>query len=904
MLTAGEIEERRELIAGAAELQALQERLVERAGPVLQRPPVLPAMKAMLSVDGGVCPDDGSPLRFDPWQPADHACPRCGRAWRGERHDRWWARFQHLWLSERIAHLGTVAAFADHAGAAERARSLLDAYADLYPTLPNQDNVLGPSRLFFSTYLESLWIANYLAGATLLRETGQLSGEDATRVDTVADLAAGVIGDFNEGYSNRQTWHAAALTAIGAWFGDEELTRTAIEERTGLVGHLAEGFGEDGMWYEGENYHLFALRGMLTGLCWARYAGAEVLDEPELAATLLAALHAPIRTALPDYTFPARKDTRFGVSLAQPMYLEQWEIGRAWLEEEGDALGYWLADLYASPAPPARPFDSYLHESGETPPARRGRQDLSWWSLLEMEPTLDAPPGEREPEASVLTSQGLAVLRRPDRYLSLECGATGGGHGHADRLNLTVWAGGVLWLPDPGAGSYVARDLFWYRSTLAHNAPCAGGRSQPAEPAQPQMFDRHGDWQWIRGTFPGFTRTVVDGPAYVIDLVEFSDQDEQLFELPWHLQGQVEVQGGGEWVPGQLENEFISNVARMTGRPEVVSFRAEHDGARCHLHLLFDGDLLRAEGPGLPGDAGRQTFFLVRHRGPLTRCLALLEFGPEAQVRALRRVGEQIEVDHAGGTDRHSLRLEGWEVEGPGGPVRLSGRIPPPPEVEALVTAVRRLPVEGVAPWIDATPALDGSATGFDRSAPLVCETEDQYRRSEEPWPGPGVLRAEASVNWNEEGLYLLVEVTTPEVVFRPGDAPPLLLDNEPDDIHSDGLQVYLRRDDWVAGFLIVPNEPGGGLRVRPAGGTAGDPSWVRGGWQRTGDGYRVTLAIEPPDWVMQHGGEIGFDLLINQISPGRLRRSAQLVWSGGNGWVYLQGDRQDPARFGILKLV
>ena len=37
---------------------------------------------------------------------------------------------------------------------------------------PNRDNVLGPSRLFFSTYLESIWINNYLAAAALLREGG------------------------------------------------------------------------------------------------------------------------------------------------------------------------------------------------------------------------------------------------------------------------------------------------------------------------------------------------------------------------------------------------------------------------------------------------------------------------------------------------------------------------------------------------------------------------------------------------------------------------------------------------------------------------------------------------------------------------------------------------------------
>jgi len=45
----------------------------------------------------------------------------------------------------------------------------------------NRDNVLGPSRLFFSTYLESIWIGNYLAAAALLRAGGRL--DDATADD-------------------------------------------------------------------------------------------------------------------------------------------------------------------------------------------------------------------------------------------------------------------------------------------------------------------------------------------------------------------------------------------------------------------------------------------------------------------------------------------------------------------------------------------------------------------------------------------------------------------------------------------------------------------------------------------------------------------------------------------------
>ena len=66
-----------------------------------------------------------------------------------------------------------------------------------------------------------------------------------------------------------------------------------------------------------------------------------------------------------------------------------------------------------------------------------------------------------------------------------------------------------------------------------------------------------------------------------------------------------------------------------------------------------------------------------------------------------------------------------------------------------------------------------------------------------------------------------------------------------------------------------------------------------------------MTLAVAWPAWQRAHvGGRVGFDLIINEMLPDRIRRAGQLVWSGGNGWVWLRGDRQDPERMGILELV
>src|SRR2546426_3922013 len=518
MVTAEELTARREEIATAPDLLALLAHLTERAAPLLARLPPIPETKALLSTDGGICPEDGAAFVFDPWNPTAHRCPRCGKTFAGERHDRHWAHYQHLWLAERAAHLATLAALGGNAAARGRAVEILGAYAQRYLRYPNRDNVLGPSRLFFSTYLESLWICNYVAAAFLLREAGQLDQSVAAGVAQVAEEAANIIGDFDEGFSNRQTWNNAALIAIAVWFEDEELAQRAIESQTGLLAHVLRGFGRDGMWYEGENYHLFALRGVLAGTGWARHAGVDLFAELRVAARLAAALRAPAVSALPDFTYPARKDSRFGVSLAQPAYLELWEIGIARLGTRDGGRGTsellgWLKALYDAPAAPADLMESYLHDAPIPPvPRPPSRVTLSWWSLLEILPELPADVPAWTPASELLPAQGLALLRAPRRYASLECGPSGGGHGHRDRLSLTVHADGVYWLPHVGTGAYVSRELFWYRGTLAHNAPRLDGRSQPAGDAVCEAFDTRDGWAWARGRYGEVTRAVVAGP--------------------------------------------------------------------------------------------------------------------------------------------------------------------------------------------------------------------------------------------------------------------------------------------------------------------------------------------------------------------------------------------------------
>jgi hypothetical protein len=326
------------------------------------------------------------------------------------------------------------------------------------------------------------------------------------------------------------------------------------------------------------------------------------------------------------------------------------------------------------------------------------------------------------------------------------------------------------------------------------------------------------------------------------------------------------------------------------------------------LHLDPAADLLRAVGPGLPRAGEPATFYVQRARGLGLRLVSLVEAAAgEPFVRGWRGSGDLIEVETDAGTDRHVHTSDGWDVIVEGGRVALRGarRVPPAPPARPLIDHHRATPVTGLALGVADPPPLDGSLDDFDFSAPLELDHEDQYRRGEEPYAGPEDFSAAAAVSWDGEALYVAVDVRKPELVIRSEAAPALRLDNEPDDIHADGIQLYVRikPDHPVHGFLIVPSGVDGAIRVGAASGTSGDPRMVHGAWQPAESGYTLTLALSLPEWTPRPGDQIGFDLLVNRVEPERERRSGQLVWSGGGGWVYLRGDRQDPASLGLLEL-
>lgn len=881
-----------------ASLAPLAASLLGDLRAAVERPIEIPTVKAMLSRDGGRCPEHGVPLEFDPFAAHEHRCPVDGVVWRGERHDRWWLMGYQLWVAERAVHAAALAALGVDAALAPFAVRVLDAYCDQYLAYPNRDNVLGPSRPFFSTYLESIWLLQIAIALDLLETAGLAEGLGSRVRARIIEPSASLIASFDEGGSNRQVWNDAALIAGGTLLGQARMVQRAIASPSGVLAQLSRGLLADGTWYEGENYHLFAHRGLWYGVTMMERIGVPV--PPSLGDRFAEAFATPLLSALPDFTFPSRRDSQYAVSLRQWRFAESCELGLARRDDPRLSGALWT--LYQSGSAPRGRSDRWRStaESERREPAMSlGRADLGWRSLLLARETL--PPLEpAAPKSALLAGQGLAVFRRDTgrTYLALDYGHSGGGHGHPDRLNVLLARGDDRWLDDMGTGSYVDPSLHWYRSTLAHNAPLVNGRSQTPADGALRAYDERGGVGWVDAEYdaPNDTvrlrRSLVAMPDYAVDRLAWHSPGRAQVDLPIHIEATVRevepfvagVLSGGDATTDGFGFVHGAETTALLGERVAT---LDRDGARAgFLIVSADAELWRATAPAAPG-LGERRMFVVRMRG--TSGTVTTVWNWSGHVSSVTFEGEKMVVALADGSvHTHRLESEGWnvafEANGARSSVALGGRVAAGLREESAPRAAT--PAEPVR--VPAPPA-----------EPLVFELgQEAYRQSEDAWAEAGSPRATVRVCVDDDQLAIAIDVRKAPVVFRPPDAVDPRLDNEYPDIHSDGVQLHIWPDTTEAplAWLAVPVESSSEVRTHVPDGARHDVQ-LDASWHRTPVGYAMDLRVPLSALDSSRDGAIAMQLAINDMAPGRERRRGQLVLSGGAGeWVYLRGDRESPA--------
>jgi hypothetical protein len=891
--------ERRSVATGP--LAPLADSLAGELDPLLATDIYIPREKAVLSRGGGRCAADGSPLEFDPFNPHEHRCDVCGRVYRGELHDRFWIYWYQLWLAERAVHASLLHRLRGDERHASLARTILAGYAEQYLHYPNRDNVLGPGRVFFSTYIESIWLLQLVIALDLLG-AGPDDALGGVVRDRIIEPSAALIALYNEGISNRQTWNNAALMAATVVLGRRGEAERLVNGAGGLASHLARALLPDGTWYEGENYHVFAHRGLWYGVTLAEHL--DLALRPELVARFQEGFATPLLTALPDLTLVSRRDSQYAISLRQARFAELCELGLA--RSRDDRLTEMVHTLYAPGIPRGDTgrWRSTADVERNLPPSGLTRADLGWRSLLHALPTL--PVASRAaPRSVILDAQGIAVLRREGGqvYAALDYGHSGGGHGHPDRLNLLLADGNARWLDDMGTGSYVDRTLFWYRSTLAHNAPLVDGRSQERVHGRLLAFEERGATGWVDAVVdelaPDVTarRTVVVMPDYLVDEVSWSARRDVTLDLPMHVDG--ELRGAAPWRDAALAGglapedgfEFVHDAQRSaidTGRALQLASTSGAKRLDGWIHADQGGEWWRATAPGPPGAAERR-FHLVRLRGATGTVRSVWSWS--GAVGGVAVEGTKIRVTLADGAQHvHARRDHGWHVD-------------------LLVGGARSsIDLGGFRDQSIAEPVpagLYGDATTAPHTTPSEAVTlprsftlaERHYRRSEDSWREAGAPTATVNIAWTGAELCIEADVAKrTDLVFVPADAinP---YDNEIPDINGDGLQVYLRAPQASGAWVLVPEPSKGAVRVRSVPGW-GDLPAPRASWRRTEGGFAMQLAVRLDQSIARARLPIELDVIVNETAPGRERRRGQLVLSGAAGeFAYLAGDRHDPVR-------
>ena len=903
IITPDALELRKRAVAPGGPLAPLFDSLAAELEPWLGRKVYVPDAKALLSRVGGRCETDGSNLEFDPASPHQHRCPSCGRVYSGDLHHRAWVMPYQLWLAERAVHGALFFLLRGEIRHAMFARRVLTALAPRYEQYPNVDNVLGPSRLFFSTYLESVWLLQMCLAAHFLAIAGDEAIADMV-VQRVANPARAMIAEFNEGHSNRQVWNNAALLSAAVLCGDREMLQDRAHGASGVAEHLAHALLPDGSWYEGENYHQFALRGLWYAVTMLEVQGIDL--DVALRQRFDRAFTIPVVTALPDFTMPSRKDSQYAVSLRQWRLAELLELGLA-RRRDPLLLGA-LARCYQD--------GQQRRDSGRarsTADIERNassgaltRADLGWRALLHALPEL--PRHEpRSPRSVLLQDQGYAVFRREnDVYAGFEFGQSGGGHGHPDRLNLTLYRGATRILDDMGTGSYVDPSLHWFRSTLAHNAPLVNGWSQPLRDGELAAHDEREGLGWIVGSLHVpegdvyLERAVVVTPDYLIDEVRWSAPAPVRLELPWHMDPDVPAPAHPAAISGGARPEdgfgFLTKAHRV-GAAARHDLQSRHDDVG--LTVLGDQpcEVFFASGPGQPPGTQRE-FALVRAAPAASgRIRSVLSWMPVE----LRADAESLVVTLPGDEEhRHRRDERGWHVEFSAGGARssidLAGFVQRPvaqSAVRAVPHAALRIHRSAAAyAWLSEQRDPEGDHL-------LVWHLgERHYRRSELGWHAAGAPGATVAVSVSHATLHMHAIVNAGDALFAAPDARNDY-DNEHADTMAAGVQLHLRVKGTVGAWMLVPQASGGTVRVRTIA-----PSTLPGPtaqWRSLSQGYEMRI-----DWPLPPGTDaLSLDLLINETTRGRERRRGQLVLSGAFGeWVYLRGDRQDAERLIPLVIV
>lgn len=411
-----------------------------------------------------VCPIHNVTFTFRWDYPTAHYCAACNKEYRGVSRYNWgWVNFVHAANQGFLMNCMYLYLATNKICYARYIRDMLLDYANMYPGYMVHDAWRKPSeahsgKMFGQSLDEAVWFSYAARAYVAVRETLTEAQRQKIELNLFRQAADLLLRRRDSG--NWQVWHNCGLVALGIALRDDHLISVALDDaQCGYYTLMAKHVYSDGWWNEGSPiYHFYPLAAIMMTADAVRCRNIDLYDNQ-----LYNMLASPVRGVYADLTFPAHNDGWYGESLVAQSGLYEVAYARF-----GDPL-----------------FRNVLAQCYRF--VSRG----SGYALLN--PETIAPASQPLKQMSYCFSDaGFALLRSENATVVMKYGPHGGGHGHPDKLSISLHDGKRELLSDFGTSAYGAPDYTrWYRRTLAHNTVTVDGQDQAATTGKLITFEAH-----------------------------------------------------------------------------------------------------------------------------------------------------------------------------------------------------------------------------------------------------------------------------------------------------------------------------------------------------------------------------------------------------------------------------
>ena len=397
------------------------------------------------------CPKHNLQFTFRWNSPKAHYCSACDKEWSGNKRYDWaWIYEVHMKNKEYLYQCMYLYLATGKQKYANYIRSMLLDYASKYNNWFEHNSERKPTdqhsgKAFAQSLDEANWATKVAMAYNVIKPL--LSKNEIESIENGYLKPAATLLLHRPASANWQMWHNSGLAALGIALENDSIVDVAInKDKYGYHFLVDKHKNNDGWINEGSpHYHYYPLEALLFTANAVKCRDIDLFNSD-----LHDMFTEPVKGTYPDLSFPAHSDGWYGANLLSQSAL--YEVANT---RYNDPLLQQVLEL------------TYTQKRRLDPEALlSGRMiNASGSQLLQLSYSFD--------------TSGFCLLRSDARTVVLKFGGEGIGHGHPDKLSITIHDGKRELVSDFGTSGYGVPDyLKWYKRSLSHNTVTIDARDQ------------------------------------------------------------------------------------------------------------------------------------------------------------------------------------------------------------------------------------------------------------------------------------------------------------------------------------------------------------------------------------------------------------------------------------------